>query len=106
MIHNTQQKTERRTHSETLSSADIISIDLPALLPDVTSAHHACVHRLIGSLGARKGFEHVLSVEANPGGDTAKLCIRYDPHVLVPSRIREIAEELSSSLHRYICNNK
>lgn len=80
---------------EILASADVIYIDLPALLPDVPDADDPCVHRLIGSLNVREGFEQVFAAEATIG-EPARLCIRYDPHVLIPSRSSAAASTSAS----------
>ena len=80
-----------------------LQINLSALLPDVSEVRGACVHRLIGSLSVREGFEYVFAAEA-VCGEPVQLCIHYDPRVLTPSRIQEMVQQLSSSLRHYTCH--
>ena len=92
---------------------EILRVDLSALLPDLSGPRDACVHRLIGSLRGREGFEYIFVAEPVLSQSTfsqstlspsAQLCIHYDPQVLTPARIQEIVQKLGSSLHRYICH--
>lgn len=100
-----QTKPKGYADSEVFVNANVVYIDLRMLLPDVADIRDACVRRLIGSLSVREGFEHVFAAESALG-EAAKLCIRYDPHVLTPFRIREMVGRLSRSLRRYICRRR
>lgn len=74
---------ETLTNDNVVMNANLIYIDLASLLPDVADIRDACVQRLIGSFSAREGFEHVFA-EGSAPGETATLCIRYDPQVPCP----------------------
>ncbi|WP_207791894.1 heavy metal translocating P-type ATPase [Siccirubricoccus phaeus] len=77
--------------------AQRLRLDLPVLLPDAPDEADACVGRLVGELSGREGMERVHVVPAC-GGEPAKLCIHYDPHVLSLARVRGIAEATGARL--------
>ena len=54
--------------------SEMLQKNLSAFLPDVSEARGACVHRLIGSLSGREGFEYVFAAEA-VCGEPVQLCI-------------------------------
>lgn len=67
-----------------------LRVDIPILLPDVPDAADECVGRLLAELRGRSGVEKV-HVKPSTPGDSAQLCIHYDPGVLTLPRIRELA---------------
>lgn len=73
------------------TNANTVQLDLPVLLPDVSSEADACVDRLVGDLAGRDGIGQVHVLPASDD-QPAKLCIHYDPFVLSLGRIKEIAE--------------
>ena len=47
---------------------ETVKIDLPLLLPDVSDARDACVHRLTERFLARPGMERLHLITASGGG--------------------------------------
>ncbi|HEY9184194.1 MAG TPA: heavy metal translocating P-type ATPase [Salegentibacter sp.] len=68
-----------------------IQIEIPVLLPQVTSEKDSCIERLIKTLEAKDGLEkvHLVDQEANA---VPKLCFHYDPDIISMDRIQSIAK--------------
>ncbi|MEQ1575177.1 MAG: heavy metal translocating P-type ATPase, partial [Vicinamibacterales bacterium] len=66
-----------------------IRLDLPLLLPEVSDARDACVHRLQALLSPRRGVTRTHIAEQ--GGRTV-LCLHYDPDTLTVDDVRQLAQ--------------
>jgi Cd2+/Zn2+-exporting ATPase len=74
-----------------------IRLDLPVLLPDVPDARDACVARLTDDLAATEGVDRAHVVPA-ANGESAQVCIHYDPDAVALPRIRRIAERAGARI--------
>lgn len=65
-----------------------VRLDLPLLLPEVSDARDACIHRLQALLSPRRGITHTHITEED--GRTV-LCVHYDPDTLTVDDVRDLA---------------
>lgn len=74
-----------------------LQLELAVLLPDALDRRDACVDRLTETLDGAPGLRDVHVVD--PGdGETAKLCLHYDPDTTNVNRIRSRAEAAGAEL--------
>ncbi len=66
-----------------------LRLDIAIVVPGVPDAADACVLRLTSELEGRDGIE-AAHVAQSSNGETAQLCVHYDPDVLSLARIREV----------------
>jgi Cd2+/Zn2+-exporting ATPase len=66
-----------------------MQIDLPDVLPDVPDSEDPCVRRLLASVGEREGVlrAHLIAAAA---GESATLCIHFDPEEIGRSYLRKV----------------
>ena len=72
-----------------------IRVDLPLLLPEVSDARDACVHRLQILLSPRRGVTRTHIAEE--GGRTV-LCVHYDPDILTVDDVRHLAQSAGAEV--------
>ncbi|ABS69210.1 heavy metal translocating P-type ATPase [Xanthobacter versatilis] len=71
-----------------------LRLDIPILLPNVPDAVDSRVSRLVSELQERAGIEYVHVA----GGESAQLCLHYDPTVIGLPRIRELAQSVGAQI--------
>ncbi|MES2290944.1 MAG: heavy metal translocating P-type ATPase [Pseudomonadota bacterium] len=76
---------------------EVLTLDIPVVLPNVPDATDACVKRLTDDLGARAGIVRA-HVDLDAPSGPAKLCIHYDPVILPLPRIRELVRAAGASI--------
>ena len=73
-----------------------LRLEIPLVLPGITSSADACVNRLISQISGRDGIEsaHVRTSE----NGAPELCIHYDPNVVALPRIRELVKSTGARI--------
>lgn len=77
--------------------ADPLRLDIPLLLPEVSSDADRCVARLTSELEEREGVDKVHVIRTSDGSPP-QLCIHYRPDVLPLERVRQLARSVGASL--------
>lgn len=75
---------------------DKLTFDLALVLPDIPDDRDACVTRLTGLLEAR-GLDKVHLIQE---GDTARLCLHYDPEHFTVSQLRGLVRVAGGEISR------
>ncbi len=75
---------------------DKLTFDLALVLPDIPDDRDACVTRLTGLLEAR-GLDKVHLIQE---GDTARLCLHYDPEHFTVSQLRGLVQVAGGEISR------
>jgi Cd2+/Zn2+-exporting ATPase len=73
-----------------------LRLEIPLVLPGVTSSADACVDRLISQISGPEGVESAHVRTSDTG--THELCIHYDPNVVALPRIRELVESTGARI--------
>lgn len=73
-----------------------LRLEIPLVLPGVTSSADACVDRLIRQISGREGIESAHVRTSDTGAP--ELCIHYDPNVVALPRIRELVESTGARI--------
>ena len=81
--------------SKSICVTEKTRLEIPILLPEVTSAADGCVARLCAMLG---GSEGVLEVHVVGDEEPAKLCIHYDPDKVSLQRVRELSAAAGATI--------
>ncbi|WP_336696358.1 heavy metal translocating P-type ATPase [Delftia acidovorans] len=73
----------------------ILRLDIPVVLPSISSSEDLLVRRLLNDIEGRDGVEKV-HLEPGQDGEWPKLCIHYDSDKLPLIRIRELVQAAGS----------
>ena len=76
-----------------------LKLELPLLLPDVSSEKDQCIERLITQVQSRRGVQRA---HVDRQDDQPRLCLHYDPNILSLANVQRLAEEAGAEIaHRF-----